>query len=439
MIRVLTVLALVVSVALPARAGVEIEEVISPGGIRAWLVQEPSIPFMALELRFRGGVSLDPADKRGATYLMTGLLEEGAGEMDARAFAAAREGLAASIGFDAFSDEVSVSARFLTENRDAGVELLRAALVETRFDTDAMERVRAQVISGLRSDAQNPSRVAGRAFDALMYGDHPYASPRAGSEEVVAGLTRDDLIAARDRVLTRDRVVAGAVGDITPEALGLLLDHLLGDLPATGGEDVPPAPHLLEGGMTVIDFRTPQAVAVFGHRGIRQEDPDFFAAFLIDHIFGGSGFDSRLMQEVREKRGLTYGIGTSLVSLDQAEVVIGQVATANGRMAETIEVVREEWRRMGEEGVTAEELDRAKTFITGAYPLRFDGNAQIARILVGMQLSGLPIDYIATRNDRMNAVTLEDANRVARDIYRPEDLHFVIVGQPAGLEATPAN
>jgi zinc protease len=272
-----------------------------------------------------------------------------------------------------------------------------------------------------------------------MYGDHPYGTPRAGSEAVVAALTRDDLIAARDRVLTRDRVVVGAVGDITPEALGLLLDRVLGDLPATGGGDVPSAPYLLDGGLTVVDFRTPQAVAVFGHRGIRQDDPDFFAAFLVDHILGGSGFDSRLMQEVREKRGLTYGIGTSLISLDGAEVVMGQVATANGRMAETIEVVREEWRRMAEEGVTAEELDRAKTFITGAYPLRFDGNAQIARILVGMQLSGLPIDYIATRNDRMNAVTLEDANRVARELYRPEDLHFVIVGQPEGLDVSPAN
>ncbi|MCU0908971.1 MAG: insulinase family protein [Rhodobacteraceae bacterium] len=439
MIRVLTVLAALVVLALPVRADVTIEEVVSPGGIRAWLVQEPSIPFVALELRFRGGTSLDPADKRGATYLMTGLLEEGAGDMDAQAFAQAREGLAASLSFDAYDDEVSVSARFLTENRDAGVDLLRAALVEPRFDQDAIDRVRAQVIAGLRSDAQNPGRVAGMAFDAAMFGDHPYGTPREGTEQTVAALTRDDLLDARARVLVRDRVVVGAVGDITPEALGLMLDRLLGELPQSGGSDVPPAPHLLTGGLTVVDFRTPQAVAIFGHRGIRQEDPDFFAAFLVDHILGGAGFESRLMQEVREKRGLTYGIGTSLVSLDRGEMVIGQVATANGRMAETVEVLRAEWARIGEQGVTAEELERAKTYITGAYPLRFDGNARIASILVGMQLSGLPIDYIATRNDRINAVTLEEANRVARELYRPEDLHILIVGQPAGLESAPAN
>ena len=444
MTRFLTVLAALVALALPATtreasAEVQIEEVVSPGGIRAWLVQDPSIPFVALDLRFRGGTSLDPADRRGATYLMTGLLEEGAGDMDARAFAEAREGLAASLEFDAFDDEVSVSAQFLTENRDAGVDLLRAALVEPRFDPDAIERVRAQVIAGLRSDAQNPGRVAGAAFDAAMFGDHPYGTPREGTEATVASLTRDDLIAAKDRVLVRDRVVVGAVGDITPEALGLMLDRLLGDLPQSGGADVPPAPHLLTGGLTVVDFRTPQAVAIFGHRGIRQEDPDFFAAFLLNHILGGAGFESRLMQEVREKRGLTYGIGTSLASLDRAELVIGQVATANGRMAETVEVLRAEWARIAEQGVTAEELERAKTYITGAYPLRFDGNGRIASILVGMQLSGLPIDYIATRNDRINAVTLEEANRVARELYRPEDLHILIVGQPAGLEGAPAN
>ncbi|MEL7345388.1 MAG: insulinase family protein, partial [Pseudomonadota bacterium] len=190
----------------------------------------------------------------------------------------------------------------------------------------------------------------------------------------------------------------------------------------------------LEGGLTVVPFDTPQSVIFFGHSGIRQEDPEFFAAFLANEIFGGSGRQSRLMEEVREKRGLTYGIGSYLVSRDHSEMVLGQGATANERAAESIEVIKEEWAKIAENGVTAFELEEAKTFLTGAYPLRFDGNGPIARIMVGMQMGGLPIDYIATRNDRVNAVTLEDVREVVKKIYRPDDLHFIVVGQPEGLE-----
>ena len=177
-------------------------------------------------------------------------------------------------------------------------------------------------------------------------------------------------------------------------------------------------------------------MAVFGHQGIRRDDPDFFAAFVLNQILGGGDRASRLMEEVREKRGLTYGIYTWLVDADYADLLMGQVKSANNRIAEAIEVIRFEWARIAAEGVTAEELEDAQTYLTGAYPLRFDGNARIAGILVGMQMTGLPIDYPATRNDKINAVTLEDIKRVAARLIRPENLHFVVVGQPEGLETT---
>ena len=204
-------------VALPARAEIKIQEVVSPGGITAWLVEEPSIPFMALELRFRGGASLDAEGKRGATNLMTGLLEEGAADMDARAFARATEGLAASFGFDTSDDEVSISARFLTENRDQAVTLLRAALNEPRFDQDALDRVRGQVLSGIRSDLNDPNEIARTTFDGIAYGNHPYATDYSGTVDSVTALSREDIIAAHQAVLARDRLYVGAVGDITPE------------------------------------------------------------------------------------------------------------------------------------------------------------------------------------------------------------------------------
>jgi zinc protease len=420
----------------PANAAVEIREVTSPGGIEAWLVEESTIPFTAIEIRFRGGASLDKAELPGAVNMMVALLEEGAGDMDARAFAEARERLAASYDFDTFGDAVSISARFLTENRDEAVALLRTALMEPRFDADAVERVRAQVQSIIRSDATDPDRIASRTFDTLAYGDHPYAWPQDGTLESVAKITREDLIDAHARVFARDRLYVGAVGDIGPEELGALLDDLLGDLPATGAPLPPEAEFLLPGGVSVVPFETPQSVALFGHSGIARDDPDFFAAFVANEIFGGSGFQSRLMQEVRVARGLTYGIGTWLFTMDLSDLVLGQAASANDRIAETIEVVRAEWARIAEEGVTEEELEAAKTYLTGAYPLRFDGNGRIASILVGMQMDDLGIDYVNTRNDKVNAVTLEDIERVVKRIYRPEDLHFVVVGQPEGVEAT---
>ncbi|WP_339772910.1 pitrilysin family protein [uncultured Pseudosulfitobacter sp.] len=435
--RYILALMMTVVLALPARAEVEITEVVSPGGITAWLVQEPSIPFTAMELRFRGGASLDAPGKRGATNLMTGLLEEGAGDLDARGFARALEGLAASFGYDVGDDSLAVSARFLTENRDQAVDLLRASLLEPTFAPDAVERVRQQVLTGLASDDKDPDELASREFDKLAYGDHPYGTSFRGTAESVSALTRDDLVAAQHAVLAKDRLYVGVVGDITPEELGPLLDKLLGDLPDTGAPLPEAAEVTIPAGVTVIDYDTPQSVALFGQGGMAQDDPDFFAATVLNQILGGGSFESRLMTEVREKRGLTYGVYSYLVPRDYAAVYMGSVASANDRIADAIAVIRDEWSKAATEGVTEDELRDAKTYLTGAYPLRFDGNGPIAQIMVGMQMLGLPIDYIATRNEKVEAVTLADVKRVAGELLDPGGLQFVVVGKPVGLETGP--
>ncbi|MEL7177392.1 MAG: pitrilysin family protein [Pseudomonadota bacterium] len=436
MTRFFFALCATVLLALPARAAVDIQEVTSPGGITAWLVEEPSIPFTALELRFRGGTSLDRDGKRGAINLMTGLLEEGSADLDSRGFAVARDNLAASFDFDSYDDAVSVSARFLSENREDALALLRKALIEPRFDQAAMDRVRAQVLASIRSDLKDPDEIASDAFNAIIYGDHPYGSNEAGTVETVSALTRDDIVQAHQDTMALDNLYVSAVGDITAAELGALLDDLLGALPAEAAPMPPRLDITTEADITIVPFETPQSVAVFGHRGIDQDHPDFFAAFILNNIFGASGFESRLMDEVREKRGLTYGIYTFLMSKDLAETMVGRLASANGRIAEAVDVIQSEWARMQTEGVTAEELADAKTYLTGAYPLRFDGNGRIANILVGMQMTGLPIDYAETRNDRINAVSLEEINRVASELMQPDALQFVIVGQPEGLSST---
>ncbi|MEQ6249812.1 pitrilysin family protein [Sulfitobacter sp. HNIBRBA3233] len=427
---------LLTAAAVPAWAEVEIQEVTSPGGINAWLVEEHSLPFVALEIAFVGGTSLDEEGKRGAVNMMTGLLEEGAGDMDARAFARATEALATSFGFSSSPEEVTISARLLTENFDASVALLRDAIQNPRFDEADIERVRAQVLSGIASSAQDPNEIAQRTFAEMAYGAHPYGTPEEGTAESVAALTRDDLVQAHRNTLVRDRVLVGAVGDITPEELGLMMDALLGELPQSGPTLPPEVVPLIEGGTTVVDFDTPQSVALFGQRGIGIDDDDYFAAVILNQILGGGSFESRLMEEVREKRGLTYGVYSYLYPRDLANAYMGSVSSANDRIAEAVSVIRDEWARAAEEGVTEEELRDAKTYLTGAYPLRFDGNSTIAGILVGMQMIGLDPDYVKTRNERVERVTLADVQRVAAELLEPENLHFVVVGKPEGLETT---
>ena len=424
------------ALATPLRAEIAIQAVTSPGGIKAWLVEDHGIPFTALEIRFQGGTSLDAPGKRGAVNLMTALIEEGAGDLDSQGFAAARDALAAEFSFSSDQDGVSVSTRFLTENRDQAMALLQQALVAPRFDQVAVDRVRGQVLAGLRNDEKDQGSIAGRLARERSYGNHPYATVGDGTMDSVTALTRDDIVAAHKSSLARDRITVAAAGDITAAELGLLLDKLLADLPASGAAQPGRADMMIKSGIKLQDFPGPQSVVMFGHGGIRFDDPDYFAASLLNEIFGGGRFTARLMTEVREKRGLTYGIGTGLASYDHSEALVGQFQASNDKVAEAIDVIRAEWAKIAADGVTDAELATAKTYMTGSYPLRFDGNGTIASILVGMQIMGLPTDYPKTRNARVEAVTMADMKRVAARLFKPDDLAFIVVGEPVGVTPT---
>lgn len=420
--------------AVPAHA-IDIQEVTSPGGIKAWLVEDHSIPFVSLSLDFKGGASLDDPKKRGAINLMTATLEEGAGKRNATEFAQAVEALGANFGFDVGDDSLNISMRTLTENRDEVGELLAQALSQPRFDDSAVERVRAQVQAVIKSEATDPQAIAAKEMARQAWGDHPYASSTNGTAKSVANLTRKDLVAAKNRVLARDRVVIGAAGDISAEELGPLLDKILGGLPEKGTAPLPEQAELqLTGGVSVVDWSSPQTIVSFAGPGLPIDDPDYFAAYVANHILGGGGFSSRLMEEIREKRGLTYGIGTGLATGIYGQTWQGGMAGSNDTVKQAIELIRQEWDHMAAEGVTQQELTDAKTYLTGEYPLRFDGNRKIASILAGMQLIGLPPDYPNTRNEQVEAVTADDVQRVAKRLLHSDELRFVLVGRPEGIK-----
>ncbi|RED18558.1 M16 family metallopeptidase [Pontivivens insulae] len=434
MTRLLLIITVLLVGLVPARAATEIEEVVTPDGITFWLTEEPSIPIVSLEIRIEGGSSLDPIGKEGLAVMVMSLLEEGAGDLDNTEFATRLEELAAAFTFEANRDSVTISATMLRENRQDVAELLRLAVQEPRFDADALQRVTAQLLSIIRSEETNPDRIASQRFFELAFPDHPYARPTNGTFDSVTTFTTEDLAQHHAELLVQNRVLVSVVGAVSAEEASALVDTVVSDLPVGGLALPEPADIALDGGVHVFDLPSPQSDALFGHVGLARDDPDFIPAFVMNRILGGGGFTSRLTSEVREERGLTYGISTFLAPLEYAPLYLGSVSSANETMAEAIEIVRAEWARLADGGVTEQELDAAKRFLTGAYPLRFDTNAKIADILVGVQAGELGIDYTQRRNSLIEAVTLDDVSRVARRLLDADALTFVVVGQPEGLE-----
>ena len=423
--------------ALPARA-VEIQRVVSPGGIEAWLVEDHNNPIIALELGFRdGGSVIDPAGKEGLANMVSGLIDEGSGPLDSRTFRREMENRSISISFDASLDRFFGSLSTLTKHRDKAFELLRLALTEPRFDEEPVERIRSQILAGLARQAEDPGAIAMLTMRALLLPGHPYHRPLRGTPESVGAITREDLLAYTKRILSRDRLVIGVTGDITPDELAAALDATFLALPKTG-EDIEVAEVVAraQGEVVVVDKDIPQSTALFGHGGISRDDPDYYTAQVVNYVLGGGSFASRLYAEVREKRGLAYSVYSSLQPLDHTAFIFGGVATQNGRISESLDLIRAEWRRMAEAGPDLEELRDAKTYLTGSFPLRLSSSGRIAGMLMAIQLHDLGIDYLDKRNSFIEAVTLEDARRVARRIYDPAAFTVVVVGRPEGVDAT---
>ena len=419
----------------PASA-VKIDVVKSPGGIEAWLVQDATVPLVAISFAFRGGTSQDPADKPGVANMMSALLDEGAGPYDSRAFHQKLDEKAVEFRFTAGRDYFRGSLRVLKEHRDGAFELLRLMLNEPRFNPPEVERIRRQLHSALLRDTNQPGDIASRAWWSTAFPDHPYGRPVKGMPDSVNAITIDDLKAYRQRVLARDGLKVALIGDITPEAAGKLLDQVFGGLAVKG--DLKPVPDIAMHGIgqrIVREVDVPQASVVFGGAGIPRKDPDFIAAYVVNHILGGGSFSSRLYNEVREKRGLAYSVHESLVWLRHSAFVIGGTATRADRTADALGIIEDEIKRMREEGPSADELAKAKSFLKGSYALNFDTSTKIIGQLVQMQVDDLGIDYVNERNRLIEAVTIEDAKRAAHRLYKGGIL-VTVAGRPNGLSSS---
>ncbi len=432
----LSLVILVFAAPTPARA-VEVQRVVSPGGIEAWLVEDHMLPIIALSFSLPGGAATDPAGKEGLANMVSGLLDEGAGDLDSQAFRRRLEDQSISLNFSASQDDFSGSLRTLTRNRDEAFDMFRLAMTEPRFDDEAVERIRAQILTGIASSKNDPRDIARRTFWTANFPDHPYGRRTIGEPESVNAITKTDLVTFVRRRLARAEMVIGVAGDISAAELAPLLDATFGGLPeraeaftiATG------EPAAL-GEVFVVEHDVPQSTIIFGHRGLPRDDPDYYAAYLLNHVLGGGSFTSRLYEEVREKRGLAYSVYSYLLPLDHTALWLGGAATENAAVGQSIEVIRAEWERLRETAISDEQLAAARDNITGSFALRFSNTSAIANMLTAIQREDLGIDYINQRNGYFEAVTLDDVRRVAQKLLDPKALTIVVVGKPEGVAAT---
>ena len=423
------------ALAVPAQAETKIERVVSPGGIEAWLVSDPSVPLIAMNFAFRGGANQDPPGKPGVAYMAAALMDEGAGDLDAKAFQARAERNAVELSFSAHRDDTRGSLKVLKDRQDEGFDLLRLAVTSPRFDQDAIERVRAQMLSALRRETTNPNDIGSRLWWRTAFPEHPYGRPTNGTLESVPTIAREDLRDYTRRVFARDRLNIAVVGDIDAKTLGPVLDRIFGALPAKAElQPVPSAKMDAVGKKLFVPLDVPQAVVNFGGVGIPRKDPDFIPAYIVNHILSGGSFSSRLYREVREKRGLAYSVYSYLLPLDVTALFMGGTQTRADKADETVGLIESEIRRLATEGPSADELDKAKSYLKGSYPLNFDTSTKIANLLVQIQLDDLGIDYIDRRNGLIEAVTLEDVKRVAKRLLDGGIL-VTVVGRPQDANA----
>ena len=400
----------------PARAAA-VQEITSPMGQKAWLVEDYTVPIITMNVAFRGGAAQDPPGKGGLANLMSGLLDEGAGPLDSRAFQAKLEDLSINLSFDASPDAFYGNLRTLQQNADEAFELFRIAVNEPRFDPEPVERIRGQVLAGLRQAETNPSEIAGKLWAETMFGDHPYGRPSEGKIDTVGGITVEDLRGFHRRTLARDNLHIVIVGAIDRNAAGAAIDKVFGPLPQKA--ELTPVPEIApEVGQTRhAALNVPQTAIRLGGIGLKRDDPDFIPAYVADQILGGGVFSSRLYTKVREERGLAYSVGTGLVPYQHAGASVAATSTDAANAVTAMQIMLDEIRRYGAEGPTEAELAAAKDFLVGNFALRFDSSQKIARNLLQFQIDNLGLDYIERRNDLIRAVTIEDVRRVARKLY----------------------
>lgn len=416
-------------------AVLDIEEVTSPGGITAWLVQDDSVPVIAMEFGFKAaGTTQDPKGKQGLARMLSNTLDEGAGRLSGQEFQEALRKDAISLGFSASRDSLSGSLKTLTKNKDRAFELTELALTKPRFDQEAVDRMREANITRIKSSLADPGWKAARLINDRAFEGHPYALNSGGTLSSLKSITSKDLKSFHNSVIGKNNLRVAVAGDISAEELAGILDQIFGDLPDVEIKEPETYSIQNQGNVYVYKDDIPQSVIEIMQPGISRTDPEFQTAQVMNFILGSSGFGSRLTKEIREKRGLTYGIYSYFYSLDHLDALAVSTSTANANVGEMLKLIPAEFEKIAAEPVSDKELQDAKSYLIGSLPLSLTSTDKIAGLMNSMQLDGLAKDYLDTRNAQIEATTAEDVQAFAKKLLNPEHFVTVVVGSPEGLE-----
>ncbi|WP_068081035.1 M16 family metallopeptidase [Polycladidibacter stylochi] len=426
-LSLLLLISLLVATVIKAQA-FEIQEVTSKKGIKAWLVEDYTVPIIAMNFAWKGGAAQDPENKQGLGYLLSTMLDEGAGELKSKAFQTREEELTMSMGFSVGKDSFSGSLRTLAANKEQSFAMLSLALTQPRFDSEALERMRSTLIASYRQSVKKPGYQAALAMNKAVYGKHPYALPLRGTEETLKRIGADDLKAYLKNVIARDNMYIGVVGAISPQELSKLLDKTFADLPAKANLKTIPEVKAKAGQHIFVKMDIPQTTVMMSVPSYKRQTKEYVPAEVMNHILGGGTFSSWLFEEVREKRGLTYSVGSYQLPRDHSAVWNAFTSTRTAQTKTAIKVMLEQINRMANQGPSTEELQKAKDYMIGSYPLSFDSSAAIASQLLGIQMVGFDRSYVTTRNDNIAKVSLAQVNAVAKDLFANTKPTIVAVG-----------
>lgn len=427
-----------ISYCFPASAGdkfLDIREIKSKGGVTAWLVEDHSLPIISMDFAFRGaGAAGDAPGKQGLAQLASNTMDEGAGDLDSQTFQKKLADNSISLSFSASRDDFSGSLKTLSRRKDLAFGLLQMALTHPRFDAEAIARMKAANIARLRSSLTDPDWMAARIMNDIAFAGHPYAQNSGGTLTTIPAITAEDLRDFSSTRLARGNLVVAVTGDIGEKELAEALDEIFGKMPERATLPAVADISVQGGGQTVLfEKDIPQTIISVMQPGIGRGDPDYHAWQVMNFIYGGSGFGSRLMEEAREKRGLTYGIYSGFYLLDHLKGLTVSTSTENKNAGDILNIVRSEMKKMTGKPVTDKELADAKSYLTGSMPLALTSTEKISGLVLGLQLDGLPIGYLDSVDEKINAVTIGDVRRVAEKYLTPDSLTTVVVGKPAGV------
>lgn len=411
----------------------DVQKIVTKSGVTAWLIEEKNTPVIAVSVIFDGGSSSDPARLQGLSDLVAATLDDGAGRYDAQEFRDLLEENGIKMSFGAAADYFSASMQTLRGTKEQAFALFKSALTNPRFDRKDVRRAKDAFYARIDAQKGSPSAQAKERFFKLSFKNHPYGALEP-SKKGIREISRANLTRYVRERFARDNMHIGVSGNIGADELSELLEKTFAGLPARAVlKPVPPTQPAITGYTDVLSRPAAQSAVVFGHKGIPRDDPDFYAAYLVMHVLGDGGFQSRLFNEAREKQGLTYGVSASMAMLKASPMIIGGAQADNAKMAQLVQTVKDEWRKTAKNGITAQELDDAKMYLSGAFPLLFSSSGALASFLASMQYQNLGADYLNERNALFESVTPEQANAAAAKVLNPDNLFFVIIGKPVNL------